>query len=101
MTICKKCGKELKDGSKFCDNCGTQIHETIFCPNCGQENSAELVNCQSCGASLEVAQSITPTPQKKRISKKVIMVGLTGVMVIAILAVAIGLFGKGGAKSKN
>lgn len=101
MTICKKCGKELKDGSKFCDNCGTQIHETIFCPNCGQENSAELVNCQSCGASLEVAQNTTPALQKRRLSKKVIMVGLAGIMVIAILAAAIGLFGKGGAKSKN
>lgn len=101
MTICKKCGKELKDGSKFCDNCGTQIHETIFCPNCGQENSAELVNCQSCGASLEVAQNTTPALQKRRLSKKVIMVGLAGIMVIAIFAAAIGLFGKGGAKSKN
>ena len=101
MTICKKCGKELKDGSKFCDNCGTQIHETIFCPNCGQENSAELVNCQSCGASLEVAQNTTPALQKRRLSKKVIMVGLAGIMVIAIFAAAIGLFGKGSAKSKN
>ena len=27
---CKKCGKELADGAKFCDQCGTKLEEDII-----------------------------------------------------------------------
>ncbi|MCI8417932.1 MAG: zinc ribbon domain-containing protein [Lachnospiraceae bacterium] len=52
MITCPKCNKELSEGTKFCDNCGSQIFETIFCPNCGQKTSTEFAFCQSCGASI-------------------------------------------------
>lgn len=26
--VCKKCGKEIYDGEKFCSNCGYQIKKT-------------------------------------------------------------------------
>lgn len=28
MTYCRKCGKELADGSKFCNDCGTKVEES-------------------------------------------------------------------------
>ncbi len=27
--FCKKCGKELADGTKFCDGCGQAVEETV------------------------------------------------------------------------
>lgn len=30
---CKKCGKELEEGSIFCDNCGTKIDDSKSIPN--------------------------------------------------------------------
>lgn len=60
MITCKKCNKELEDGTKFCDGCGEAVEtapveaaaETIFCQNCGKETSAAVAFCQYCGASL-------------------------------------------------
>ncbi|MCM1541273.1 MAG: zinc-ribbon domain-containing protein [Blautia sp.] len=76
MVICPKCGKELEDGSKFCENCGTSIPEQkaqaavqepvkepvqaqsagyVFCPGCGKKLPAGTGFCDSCGASLGAA----------------------------------------------
>ena len=60
MITCPKCNKELSEGTKFCDNCGAQIFETIFCPNCGQKTSTEFAFCQSCGAS--ILEETSPEP---------------------------------------
>lgn len=52
MIRCPKCSKELENGTKFCDNCGTEIIETLYCPNCGKPVNQDSVFCQSCGAPL-------------------------------------------------
>ena len=28
--FCKKCGKELKEGALFCDNCGAKVEEQTY-----------------------------------------------------------------------
>ena len=30
---CQKCGSELRDGAKFCDNCGAAVEIKKLCPN--------------------------------------------------------------------
>ncbi len=50
MITCPKCKRELKDGTKFCINCGAKIFETIFCYNCGRQISTEFDFCPNCGA---------------------------------------------------
>lgn len=79
MINCPNCGKELADGTFFCDNCGTKqpepapavepapaaepaapAVETIFCANCGQQSSTEFAFCQNCGASLAIAPAVSP-----------------------------------------
>ena len=56
MITCPQCNKELADGARFCDACGTKMPETIFCSACGQQTSTEFAFCQSCGASLAVEE---------------------------------------------
>ena len=60
MIMCPKCNKELSDGSKFCDGCGTAIPEMIFCPNCGKQTSADSAFCQNCGAAINGAPAQAP-----------------------------------------
>ncbi|MBQ8797280.1 MAG: zinc ribbon domain-containing protein [Oscillospiraceae bacterium] len=100
MITCPKCNKELEDGTKFCDDCGEQIVETIFCQNCGQQTSTEYAFCQYCGASL-VAEQPEEEPKREnkiqailsKVPKKMLMIGAGAlaavVLVIVILAIAL------------
>ncbi len=106
MVTCPKCNKELSDGTKFCDNCGTQIFETIFCPNCGQQTSTEFAFCQNCGASLtgtpvEEQTAAAVPAEKKKIPKKGILFGGIGVAFVVVLILVISMISGGGGKSKN
>ena len=70
MITCPKCNKELEDGTKFCEQCGAEIYETVYCNNCGEKTSTEFQFCQNCGASLAVeevapAEEVTATPKTK------------------------------------
>lgn len=105
MITCPKCNKELSDGTKFCDDCGAQIFETIFCPNCGKQTSTEFAFCQSCGTSITEApaeeQTAAAPTEKKKLPKKAIMFGGIGVAVIAVLILVISLFSGSGGKAEN
>ena len=62
MAFCQNCGKELADGAKFCDGCGT--------PVCGvsvndgskrvQKFVGEIRKCPGCGQILESFQAVCP-----------------------------------------
>ena len=63
MPYCSNCGNQLRDGAKFCDNCGFQVGESDFnskrqtvfegkihkCPNCGEVVEAFQDDCPACG----------------------------------------------------
>lgn len=108
MITCPKCNKELSDGARFCDSCGTQIYETIFCPNCGEQTSTEFAFCQHCGTSITekpaADQPVAAPAEKKKFSPKVILFSGIGVVAIAVLIAVISLFsggGSGGVKSSS
>ena len=107
MITCPKCGKELQDGTKFCDNCGTQIFETIFCPNCGAQTSTEFKFCQKCGASIEDEAPAPDQEEKekgqkpnplKSVPKKTLMMGAAGIVVVLVIIFAISSLMGGGSK---
>ncbi|MBQ4108968.1 MAG: zinc ribbon domain-containing protein [Clostridia bacterium] len=82
MSYCKKCGKELREGAKFCNKCGAVVPETkaeeksieevkttekekvgvvrekVYsgkihkCPNCGEILEKFSVYCPSCGKEI-------------------------------------------------
>lgn len=51
MAKCTKCGKEIKEGSKFCRNCGNRVE--LKCTKCGQEIHEDSKFCKNCGNLVE------------------------------------------------
>jgi membrane protease subunit (stomatin/prohibitin family) len=52
MFQCPKCHNEVPAGSRFCQNCGTQLVIQNKCPECQTELPAEAKFCSSCGHEL-------------------------------------------------
>lgn len=56
LTIhCGNCGKKVRDGDRFCPDCGTVVKVksvTRFCTNCGVESKLDSHFCSSCGNPL-------------------------------------------------
>lgn len=64
MSFCPNCGKQVKEGAKFCDGCGSKMpgreaphmHEEIDCPYCGSNltlqhgfsKNNEFYHCNKC-----------------------------------------------------
>lgn len=69
MAFCTNCGEQLKDGAKFCNECGASVDgsgnqrkityegEIHKCPNCGEILNSFLINCPSCGYELRGTKS--------------------------------------------
>ncbi|MDO8615442.1 MAG: protein kinase [Dehalococcoidia bacterium] len=55
---CPSCGRENREGAKFCKGCGANVAGA--CPSCGADLDADATFCDLCGSSL------TGTPQPKR-----------------------------------
>jgi membrane protease subunit (stomatin/prohibitin family) len=48
---CIKCGKDMEKGSKFCNECGAK--QTLDCPKCGKEVTPGSKFCNECGEKME------------------------------------------------
>lgn len=59
--ICKICGKEIPDGTRFCPECGSRT-QNINCINCGAEITPGVKFCPGCGRPIN-PQSQAPTYQ--------------------------------------
>ena len=54
--ICPKCNSEIKDGSKFCTNCGEPLPKTKKCIQCGAFIKEEALFCTNCGTKQPVKE---------------------------------------------
>ena len=67
MKKCIKCQHENHPGSRFCNNCGTNL--PITCQQCGTENNTDAKYCMICGTILSISKSRVnievPEAQKK------------------------------------
>ena len=55
-TSCNKCGAEVKNGQKFCLQCGLKVEEPrkiTTCPSCGIETTGKQKFCLQCGKNLK------------------------------------------------
>ncbi len=55
MANCKNCGAALREGAKFCAQCGTAVVTDIFCAACGEKLEAGDKFCIYCGAPVKAA----------------------------------------------
>jgi hypothetical protein len=64
MIYCPNCGIANRDGSRFCNECGTKLPSStsIRCPQCGASNPPNTVFCENCGARL-VPSLVDDTPE--------------------------------------
>lgn len=48
---CPSCNQSVREGAKFCDNCGASL--TLLCAQCGASLRPSAKFCDNCGAPLE------------------------------------------------
>ncbi len=98
MIKCPQCNKDLEDGAKFCDECGTSV-ETQAAPTEVIEQVAEPVAEAPVEVSAEAEAPVADfaAPKKKfNISKKLIALGAAGVALIVVVAILlVTIFGGG------
>ena len=66
---CLNCGRELKEGAKFCPGCGTKVEteapkmKNIFCSYCGTKLEADALFCSKCGKPTNSAEPEIAMPE--------------------------------------
>ena len=58
---CASCHAELREGSKFCDECGAPV--CAQCPSCRAENRPGAKFCSECGTKLAAGAPTAPPAQ--------------------------------------
>ncbi len=66
MVYCPNCGTANRDGSAFCNECGTKLPASgsIKCPMCSTLNPSGKVFCDNCGARLVPALAEPAAPDQ-------------------------------------
>ncbi len=62
---CSRCGANVVEGDRFCENCGAPVavQAGSVCPVCGQQSEPGMRFCQQCGAELSAGpQPAQPVP---------------------------------------
>jgi hypothetical protein len=64
MIYCPGCGTANRDGSRFCNECGTKLPTltSSLCPTCGTPNPPHSLFCEKCGTRL--VASLTEEPEE-------------------------------------
>jgi len=85
MMKCSVCSASIKEGSMFCEKCGSPAEaasaapvdasvaaEKAFCANCGSPQNAESKFCANCGSPVgeEIAVPHAASPPAKRKNTK-------------------------------
>ncbi|MBR6521459.1 MAG: zinc ribbon domain-containing protein [Oscillospiraceae bacterium] len=66
MANCKNCGTALREGARFCAQCGTAVVMDIFCSACGEKLEAGDRFCIYCGTKVgAAAPAPAPAPAVK------------------------------------
>ena len=54
MIYCPGCGTANREGSRYCNQCGSLLveEEAVSCPRCGSANPSTVAHCQECGLDL-------------------------------------------------
>ena len=103
---CRRCGKQIRDGIRFCPFCGTATGKEINAadvPNNVQEvqqnnvpNNTQIVQQNNIPNNAQPMQQNYEKPKKPKKSRKGLIIGIVcGVLVLALVGTGIGLFATG------
>ncbi len=57
MAVCGSCGRENREGRKFCVGCGLPLAVELKCPSCGAPYEPDESFCGDCGTALAAAHA--------------------------------------------
>ena len=65
MVLCSSCGRENREGRKFCVGCGQPLAVELKCPSCGAPYETDESFCGDCGIALTATAlpSTAPLPE--------------------------------------
>lgn len=61
MIYCLNCGVANREGSRFCNGCGSPLGASVRCTQCGLLNSPTVRFCGQCGGPLQPAAPTAPS----------------------------------------
>src|SRR5260370_3151614 len=61
MAVCASCGRENREGLKFCISCGQPLAVELKCASCGAPYEADQSFCGECGPSLAATSAPAAT----------------------------------------
>src|SRR5512141_1473950 len=90
MIYCPSCGTANRDGSRFCNECGTKLPTmtSSLCPTCGTPNPPHSLFCEKCGTRLIASLAEEPEEQETSTPSTFVPKGLSLPMIGAEPAAA-------------
>lgn len=99
---CQKCGYELRDGAKFCDNCGAAVELKKQCPKCGRIIDSNAIYCPFCNSSILTPNSDVPVDTKeKKTLLQIIKENSIPILIIFFAVFIIVVFGVAACNNSN
>ena len=99
---CQKCGYELRDGAKFCDNCGAAVELKKQCPKCGRIIDSNAIYCPFCNSSILTPKSDVPVDTKeKKTLLQIIKENSIPILIIFFAVFIIVVFGVAACNNSN
>jgi predicted ATPase/class 3 adenylate cyclase len=68
--VCASCGRENREGRKFCAGCGRSLVAELSCPSCGAPYEADESFCGECGTALAAAPTAAAAPPDTAVAER-------------------------------
>jgi class 3 adenylate cyclase len=72
VAVCASCGRENREGRKFCVGCGRPLAVELTCPSCGARYEPDESFCGDCGTALTAApaQAAAAAPVETTVAER-------------------------------
>ena len=94
MPFCSNCGKEIKEGTKFCPGCGVSITDETETTN-NQQNNNFTIACSKCGTLVPVGNIVCTncgSPLNPEKHTAAIVIGYIGSIFLPIIGIIFGIY---------
>jgi type II secretory pathway pseudopilin PulG len=90
MPFCPNCGKQLPEGSKFCDVCGAKVEKTA--PDAGPSPASDAAAAGPQAKGADAEKTASPSPARKPPRGKVPMVLVVVLVVLAVVSLVLAIY---------